>query len=441
MKRERGSASVLALIMLLFLAFAGGSWVMMLAHENATALSDEKEQQAWYAAEAGMKRAKVELEAKNSGWDWLTSAEQFSKNNFDYQKVNKDQNDSYAKYGVFIAPRGSTSLISGTPTTDTEYDITSVGEYMGTTKVIKDTFKPLPSGGGGAHGNTDLVEKESKPSVPGDALTLAGGTVTVKNSVSNNAGVVGSIYASSITDNRGDKESNPVVAGDLSTVKGLYTKIADSAFAESTYGTFTKYSSIEGNNSVLTLSDSQLVSIDWPLKWTASWSETGGLFNYMISGGNGAVLYFNLQGSNNNPPWSAYDLTGYNVVYTTDGIKGPTSGKPLTLIFDEDVCIDSEISGNVRIIAKGKVYLANRKQTGKLMIVANDDVYLIGSTQNCLMFVSSDGNVISDSSGEGFTGQIQAAGNVILTTKNNTYNNWVQTDSDFVLPEMELHGS
>jgi hypothetical protein len=161
----------------------------------------------------------------------------------------------------------------------------------------------------------------------------------------------------------------------------------------------------------------------------------------MISGGNGAVLYFNLQGSNNNPPWSAYDLTGYNVVYTTDGIKGPTSGKPLTLIFDEDVCIDSEISGNVRIIAKGKVYLANRKQTGKLMIVANDDVYLIGSTQNCLMFVSSDGNVISDSSGEGFTGQIQAAGNVILTTKNNTYNNWVQTDSDFVLPEMELHGS
>lgn len=441
MKRERGSASVLALIMLLFLAFAGGSWVMMLAHENATALSDEKEQQAWYAAEAGMKRAKIELEAKNSDWAWLTSEEKFSKDNFDYQKVNNNQNDPYAKYGVFIASSGSTFLISGAPTTGTAYDITSVGEYMGTTKVIKDTFTPLPSGGGGAHGDTDLVEKESKP-IAANALVATGGTLTVSNSVNDKAGVIGSTYSSKTTDSRGNKKDNPITSDDISTLTGLYTKIADSVFEESTYGTFTQVTTVVstgtagGNETPLTLSKNQLTKVNWPIQYQNNNGATGN-FNRQIIGASGSVLYFYLQGSNDGN-WLS---NGNIVVYTTDGINGPTSLPPMILIFDKDVTIGAnDLTGNICIIGKGKVRIGNTgKVSGNIMIIANDDVTVDCGSTEAKYFISSDGNVIINSSCSKFIGQIQAAGDVTLNAEYNEYNNYVSTN--FAMPTMELHGS
>ncbi len=445
MKRQKGSAAVMALIFMLFLSLAGGAWVTMLAHENATAMNDEKDQQAWYAAEAGMKRAKAEIVAKNGDMIWLTDDNKFPKKGktiaVDTGKDSSDANK--ALYAVYVGNTTEDSRVT--------HKIISVGYYMDSTKIISENLTTNSSGTGGGGGGGDDVRTD--PSIPSGGLTVAGGTVTIMNSVNH---VTGQIYTKDGTVIRENVQAqNPLTDDQVSSSANikLYTKIADSAFEEATYGTFTELSSIakEDEWKAISIANDGHVKFNWPLSITNT--NDSSYYKYIISGGTNSVVYFNLNGNNVEHPNSiklngyegehsgSINLTGYYGVYTTDGIKGPTSGIPLTLIFDKDVYIDSEISGNVRIICKGNVFLGNRKKEGKLMVIANGNVYFTGSSKDCLTFISSDGDVIIDSSGQGITGQIQAAGNVTLTDSWNTYNNWVATDPYFVLPEMELHGS
>lgn len=434
-KKQRGSAAVLALVMLLFLSLAGGAWVLMHAQDNATALSDAKEQQAWYAAEAGMKRAKAEFTAKNASWGWLTSDPDFKKD-FKYRAItdgtSTDAADNKAKYGVFIAPKDSNDVLNAAPTASVTYSVTSVGEYMGTRKVIKEDLALAESGGGGGGTSSDSITGK------GD-LTIAGGNVSIDNSVADadNVGVKGSINSSGITDHR----KNDHGAGNID-YKGayngkLYTKIAAEAFDENTYGTFTEVATVNGNQTALALSNKEPVKVQWPIKWIASWSPTGGVFDYQITGQSGSVLYFYLTGSNTNS-WQAV-ANGYGV-YTTDDIIGPSGGDPMTLIFDQDVTILGNISGNIRIIGKGNVTIGNGGSVeGNVMIVSNGNVTIDCHSKKAKYFVSSDGTVKITSTCQSFIGQIQAAGDVYLAASKN------QTDTTvidaFNLPLMVLHGS
>ena len=74
MKDQRGSVTVMSLAMLLFLMVVAVAWLPMMTMEKTAAASDYREQQAWYAAEAGYKRAVAQLEAGNSKWSWLSAA-------------------------------------------------------------------------------------------------------------------------------------------------------------------------------------------------------------------------------------------------------------------------------------------------------------------------------------------------------------------------------
>lgn len=161
--KRKGSATIMALIFMLFLSIAGGAWVMMLAQENKVAASDEMEQRARYAAEAGMKRAKAELRAKieanediNSDWDWLAKDREVNTTT-DFNIVATGEtlpNDGniksqVAKYGVYMGyvdPNDSGKMIDitkearkGTVT----YDIYAVGVYGDMRKVIKETSEPI----------------------------------------------------------------------------------------------------------------------------------------------------------------------------------------------------------------------------------------------------------------------------------------------------------
>ena len=73
MKSQKGSVTVIALIMLLFLVILCGGWIMMMTQEKTNALSDSKQQQAWYAAEAGYKRAAILLGQKEENWNWTNN--------------------------------------------------------------------------------------------------------------------------------------------------------------------------------------------------------------------------------------------------------------------------------------------------------------------------------------------------------------------------------
>ena len=91
MNRKRGSVTVIALVFLLFLAILGGSWIVMMTQEKTNAMADQKQQQAWYAAEAGYKRALMQIKKKNSDWTWLTSASSFDAKNYKFWNLNKLQ--------------------------------------------------------------------------------------------------------------------------------------------------------------------------------------------------------------------------------------------------------------------------------------------------------------------------------------------------------------
>lgn len=54
----------------------------MLTTEKTAAASDYREQQAWYAAEAGYKRAVAALENKNNDWGWITKDADIQTSNF-----------------------------------------------------------------------------------------------------------------------------------------------------------------------------------------------------------------------------------------------------------------------------------------------------------------------------------------------------------------------
>ena len=61
MQKQRGSVTVIAVVMLLFLMIIAIAWLPMMTMEKTAASSDYREQQAWYAAEAGYKRAIASL--------------------------------------------------------------------------------------------------------------------------------------------------------------------------------------------------------------------------------------------------------------------------------------------------------------------------------------------------------------------------------------------
>lgn len=203
MRQQRGSVTVIALIMLLFLVIVGGAWTIMMTQEKTNAFANEKQQQAWYAAEAGYKRAamlltrpKTEWVGNNLDWSWTTyDATKFkSKSESDLTKISladgsKLTDDTKVKtlpwYAVNIDVITDSNYADyAFPTTTQTYTITSIGEYMGERKVIRRTVKLTVTG-------------DSSPTNPsglaGNNIIISGGHVNLSGNTTINAGNVSGI--------------------------------------------------------------------------------------------------------------------------------------------------------------------------------------------------------------------------------------------------------
>ncbi len=410
MRKKRGSAAVLALVFLLFLSLAGGAWVTMLAHENATAMTDEKDQQAWYAAEAGMKRAKAEIVEKTSQNDfkkWLTEDKKFPNKGTtiavkDGQKPGKEDE---ARYAVYIGYGDKNLYDDEMASGKQEYNIISVGYYMDSTKIINDNLITGNSSGGGG-GET------SKPAL-GNNIVTATGTVTVENSSTGN---INGFFSGNkgVFDGTGGKfvSSNPNTG--ITTYTGKFlTKMPDELFVKDHY----------------TYDGGELSGKDW--EYTLEANKT-----YFIDLGTATVP--------NNFTINATHAAGCTLVIAGEGSQGfkfygPTSGVPATIVVLKESASLGMVTNSgirLRLLAAGDLTLKSNSDgfSGYGMFLSNGKMTI--RTPINQAYLSVNGNLWLDNQGcSSFTGQALVSGDSLLGAGYLQYKTDVLDDGEFKLPD------
>lgn len=376
MKKQRGSAAVMALVFMLFLSLAGGAWVTMLAHENATAMNDEKDQQAWYAAEAGMKRAKAEIVAKNGDMIWLTDDNKFpNKGKTIAVDTGKDSSDANkALYAVYVGNTTEDSRVT--------HKIISVGYYMDSTKIISEdlTTNSSGTGGGGDEGKATA----------GIGLANAGKNIIVKDAAA--GGLNGQLYANGSVATESEWGQNKIsqYVHDTSTgsdAQKLYTHINASWFI-SKAEISSKYAQLFSHDGTAYIPENTTMYMDDTIA-----------DNPQINAESGSRLYIYGTGASK-----------------IRAIAGPTGdAKPVIVVCEDG--IDSSnlgISGNVIIISNKKVSIRGWGiiNDARVMIFSNEEVELINGLNVNQAFVSSDKDIIYY--GGSFVGQMQAKESITI---------------------------
>lgn len=397
MKSQRGSVTVIAVVMLLFLMTVAIAWLPMMTMEKTAASSDYREQQAWYAAEAGYKRAVAALENKNSNWWWITQEKSiqssdstsFGHLSLDGNKVDQEK----IWYAVGIMKDGLDISSTYTPEDNVAYQITSIGSCQGSRKVIR---KVYTLGDNGETGGVEEGRGEEVLDLPG--LIQAGGKITFAND--GTGAVDGDIYVSD-SEKVEDKThggqgglADGKINVDKGFVHGLKTLIPDSVFKESNYDDIQEVS-VSDKWEAIKLDSNTNYLINWPLPDT---------WGYKIDGtkANGSVLFIH-----SNKPIK---------LKTTDGISGPDSGKPLTVVFDNEVEVDGPVSGNIRFLAKKDFVFGSGSGSAAevlFMIMSNNDISIRRPIK--YGFLSAHRNVDLTLKQE-FYGQIQAHGDVYVAS-------------------------
>lgn len=436
MQSQRGSVTVIAIVMLLFLIVIAVAWLPMMTMEKTAAASDYREQQAWYAAEAGYKRAVANLKNKNKKWESIiTKRAEIVSGDFGHLSIegNKvDQNGVWYAIGIMKylgldenrQPKYKDIDEGYEPEDNATYLITAIGSCNGIRKVIRKEYTLGDNGGtgGGDSGCEETLE------LPG--LVQAGGTVTVKNS---NNTILGDIYGFDKEDQSGDKHFNNGNNWQGNYMGTLKTKLPDNIFDKSFYKDIKTLDVLPvNNNEPFILGAKEQIYIDWPIGFYKDEWNQGKKWEYQIRGGQGSVLFINCPKNNN-----SIDLT--------DGIIGPSSGEPLTLVFNGDVIIRTPLQGNIRIFVKGSVKLDSRNSGNPtnseelLMIMANSDIDMARSwglaNGKRYAFLSSNSNVVLENSCNSFCGQIQAQNDVTIWSSVIEYSNKVLKSAGFTVPK------
>ncbi len=397
MKGQRGSVTVIAVVMLLFLMVIAVAWLPMMTMEKTAAASDYREQQAWNAAEAGYKRAVAALSNKNADWRWLTPEEyiqdsdsaNFVHLSIDGNKVDQDE----VWYAVGIMENNADIASDYTPEDDAVYQITAIGSCQGIRKVIR---KNYTSGDVGGSGGGDSGGEETLD-LPG--LVQAGGTVTITN---NQAGELnGDLYGSGFFDSSGSQFSNGHTQGTYPNT--LKTHIPESVFQKSSYKDLQNMP----NEYVLKSQNNYF----WDLSKTYSnW------FTLDAQNAGGMVIFV--------------DNSSKSEI-NTNGILGPATGLPVTIIFTNPVVINGKISGNVRMFFAGDFTLGNfGASNGLIMFMSNGEIDINSAIK--YGFLSSDKNIII--ANQAFSGQVQVKGN-FQTQGTIHYSDAVLKASGFTVPK------
>ena len=374
MKDQRGSVTVISLAMLLFLMVVAVAWLPMMTMEKTAAASDYREQQAWNAAEAGYKRAVAALSNKNNDWRWLTPEEyirdsdsaNFAHLSIDGNKVDQDE----IWYAVSIMGNNADIVSGYIPEEDVVYQITAVGSCQGVRKVIRKTNF---LGDDDRSVGVDIGGEETLE-LPG--LVQAGGTVTITN---NQAGELnGDLYGSGFFDSSGNQFSSGHTQGTYPNT--LKTHIPESVFQKENYQNLQDIP----NDYVL----KSLKNYFWDLSETYSdW------FALNARNAGGMVIFV--------------DNSSKSEI-NTNGISGPSTGLPVTIIFTNPVVINGKISGNVRMFFASDFTLGNFGDSdGLIMFMSNGEMKIKAAIKNG--FLSSDKNIII--ANQAFYGQAQVKGN------------------------------
>lgn len=370
MKDQRGSVTVIAVVMLLFLMIIAVAWLPMLTTEKTAAASDYREQQAWYAAEAGYKRAVAALSNKNADWRWLTPEEyiqdsdsaNFVHLSIDGNKVDQDE----IWYAVGIIENNADIASDYTPEDDAVYQITAIGSCQGIRKVIRKNYTSGDIGG------------EETLELPG--LVQAGGTVTITN---NQAGELnGDLYGSGFFDSSGNQFSSGHTQGTYPNM--LKTHIPESVFQKSSYKDL----------------NTMLRTDQW--NWIFN-LEAGKNYIWDMSDYNYEWLTINAEKSSG----MVVFVDNSKVLLNGSSIKGPSSGKPVTFIFTNAIEINAPLTGNVRIFTAADFTFGNQAATGLMMFMTNGEMQINGSINKG--FLSADKNMII--ANQAFYGQAQVKGN------------------------------
>lgn len=408
MNNQRGSVTVIAIVMLLFLMVIAVAWLPMMTMEKTAASSDYREQQAWYAAESSYKRAVAQLDAEKSSvgyWYWLSreaalegEGKAFAPNRISWSGAEDAEADGVWYAAAINYKDGDTviDVVDGyKPVKGTEYSITAVGSCQGVRKVIRKTHTPggIDIGGGGGSGGEEVLE------LPG--LVQAGGTVNITNSQAGDLN--GNLYGSGFFDSSGKQFANGYTQGKFPDV--LKTHIPDSVFQKDNYANL---NTMPKNN---------------------IWEhvlEAGKNYFWDMSDYNNEWLTINAEKSSG----MIVFVDNSKVLLNASSIKGPSSGKPVTFIFTKAIEINAPITGNVRIFAAADFTFANQAASGLIMFMSNGEMQINGSINKG--FLSSDKNMII--ANQAFYGQAQVKGN-FKTQGTIHYNDAVLKADGFTVPK------
>lgn len=396
MQSQRGSVTVIAIAMLLFLMLIAVAWLPMMTMEKTAASSDYREQQAWYAAEAGYKRAVAQLAAGNTTWkDWLIDDNNLKDGTFSViNGLGGEQQSGNEKlagvlkngiwYAVAIFDTSGMDLKHGerdddgnyTPVQGETYSITSIGSCDGIRKVIRKKYTLGDNGGTGGGDEPDEPEPPQDNVYLGDALVAAGGAVSIYFVNGDNSG---KIYGGSIAADGFNKVG-------LVPNNSVKYYVQDKVF-ESSY-----YKNIQ-NNADQDLKDGSII--------------TKGAYYYgsaEIKGGKVSV-------SGNSVLLTSGDIKLSNMSINVD------SGV-LQIVANGNVEINNvEVTGagQLTVISKGELTINNLSGNSKTLLIGNNVEFYNPNVSSC--FISSKNTIKMKVWGNDkfeYRGQMQAAGSVSI---------------------------
>lgn len=395
MKSERGSITIISLAMLLFLLVVAVAWLPMMTAEKNAAASDYKEQQAWYAAEAGYNKALVALKNKETiTTGWLTGLQDMKDNKFLHnsltgEKVEQDK----VWYAVSI-----TEIIDGIETDitevndNTQYTVTAVGSCNGVRKVIRKAYTVGDTGNnGGSDEPSDpdagdylkqsLIYSGQKINVHGnnEKITLSGGKISSIN-------ITGNPKWSGDTDvdeKKKDKDKDKFLAD-------MRTKIKSQTLDKTSY---TQLKNISITDNLEVPEDVQYCL------------ENNDSIPQNITGSYNSLLFIN-------------NSTEDDCIITGD-IRGPSNGSkrnPFIIIYNNPkggkLIFKAKMSGDIKVISSSSIILDLVAQyDGVGMFLSNVNVEISCPTK--FVFISANNDVVLRS-GTKFTGQIQAWNEVTI---------------------------
>lgn len=154
---QRGSVSLIAMAALFFLSIVGIGWLPMLDMEMRQAKSDADEQQAWYAAEAGIKYYEFLREKTD-----YTNAMLMDELNTSH-KLSGDDGPTYTLALRNIDGSAIETSVGGDLFLDEDevYQLLAKGSFNGTTRTITTEYRS-PTDGGGPSETTKGVGNDVK---------------------------------------------------------------------------------------------------------------------------------------------------------------------------------------------------------------------------------------------------------------------------------------